>query len=292
MLISEIEKWELQKLFVDLGIPMGESVIDELIKKSSSSVMSTQSDKVEWRAIHKSLQDYFTRTNDESLIRRSNSGQSLDQDNEPQGMKKLFRSSSKKKNTKVERAMLFSSVARVDSLDICHGDHHACIEVSKSEYAETSFSVTLNGKKNDPIIFVCSKQEHRDSWVEAFKPVMVRATMKSSVDEKEELRSLLGWQHLVVRSSFLSLVILNDIEGLKRIISSEEGGNRHKRKNELNAIDEHNGYSALHYATILSHTDCMEVLLEAGASVSLEDREGKSPMYHGKVHPRVCFYFV
>merc|ERR1719203_2473337 len=186
-----------------------------------------------------------------------------------------------KRTTQVEHASLFSDVVRVDSLNIWHGDDSGSRELANSVYAQTSFSVTLHDRMNDPLIFVCSKPEQRDSWVDALKAGVIHALSTQSARGMPELRSKLGWQHLVIRSSLTSLVILNDAKALE--CACQEGsveGSRHRAKLKLNQLDEYNGYSPLHYATILGHTECMQVLLEAGSKVTLEDREELSPMYH------------
>mmetsp|Transcript_37338 Transcript_37338/g.78759 ORF Transcript_37338/g.78759 Transcript_37338/m.78759 type:complete len:757 (-) Transcript_37338:187-2457(-) len=280
---GEIEKWELQKLFTDIGIPMGENTLDELIRQSLlSTTVVDQTERVDWEELHKSLQGFFAQKNSGSSESTSSNAKSLDDsEHNNNGLKKLFGAfSGKRKTTKVEYASLFSNITRIDSLNISHGDDPTSEKIANSSYAHTCFSVTLSESKKDPLIFACSKTEHRDAWVEAFKPGVVRALAKSSAKGMTELRSKLGWQHLVVRSSFISLVILNDGEALEHALQEEEENNHRKLKLELNILDEYNGYSPLHYATILGQTDCMEALLKAGSTVTLEDREGFSPMYH------------
>lgn len=300
---GEIDKWELQKLFTDMGIPMGESVLDELIKRSIISITphdgDGQCEKVDWGVLHKALQGFFVHQNNASApsgnvkaLGLNDSGHVRDHGGDETGLKKLLGAFQKgKKTTKVEYAALFSNVARVDSLNICHGEDSTSRELANSTYAQTAFSVTLKDRENDPLIFVCSKPEHRDSWVEAFRPGLVRALTKSSGEGISELRSKVGWQHLVIRASFASLVLLNDVEGLECACQENSGeGSYKKLRLELNLLDEYNGYSPLHYATILGNTECMEVLLEAGCKVTIEDREGQSPMYHGKIDFRVVIF--
>ncbi|KAL7536227.1 hypothetical protein ACHAXR_007003 [Thalassiosira sp. AJA248-18] len=281
---GEIDKWELQKLFTDMGVPMGESVLDELIQRSLiSTIPHGQAEKVDWEALYQALKGFFIQNNgDDVKGSLDNSGTDRDAG---KGLKKILGAFQKRKTSKVEFASLFSDVARVDSLNICHGNDAISREIANSAYAHTSFSVTLNEREKDPLIFVCSKPEHRDSWVEGFKPGVVRALTKSSRSSVSELRNKLGWQHLVIRTSFYSLVVMNDVEALECAIHEdcgEEGNINRKNKLELNLLDEYNGYSPLHYATILGHTECMTILLESGSKVTVEDREGQSPMYHGK----------
>lgn len=294
---GEIEKWELQRLFTHMGIPMGETVLDELIQRttntSSASVktQNDQDDKVNWQALHKSLQGVFLQTNNNEAPSPNTKSLGLDESGRGggdaesvgagTGLKKFLGSFQRRKTTKVEYACMFSHVVRVDSLDICHGDNPVSKEIAESDYAITTFSVTLSGQENDPLIFVCPGPEHRDSWVEAFRPGVVSALTKSSRPGMPDLRKKLGWQHLVIRSSFMSLVILNDAEALKsKLQVSGVKLVARKLRMELNLLDEYNGYSPLHYATILGHTECMVLLLEAGSKVTLEDREKLSPMYH------------
>ena len=305
---GEIERWEIQNLFTDIGIPMGESVLDELIdrshlggntsgEKNTEWEISAQNDHelINWSALHQAVTACtVVSSSPNSLLGLHQTGSGLDdsgtdRDGGGKGLKKLLGAafSKGKKATKAEYAALFSNVLRVDCLNICHSDDPASRDIANSTYAQTSFSVTLNERKNDPMIFVCSKPEHRDSWIEALKPGIVRALAKSSEKEVTELRKKLGWQHLVIRSSLMSLVILNDVIALECACQGNEEGegverSKVKVRMELNLLDEYNGYSPLHYASILAHTECMQVLLEAGAKVTLEDRKGLSPMYHGK----------
>ncbi|KAL7554417.1 hypothetical protein ACHAWF_017854 [Thalassiosira exigua] len=285
---GEIEKWELQRLLTDMGIPMGESVLDELIQRGIISM--TQTEKLDREALHKAFQGFFAQLNTGSPspnvkpLGLDESSSERDASDGSNRLKNFFGGFQKKKTTKVEHAALFSSVSRVDSLNICHGDDATSEEIASSVYAPTAFSVTLSEGNREPMFFVCSKPEHRDAWVEAFRPGVIRALTKSSTEEMTKRRSQLGWQHLVIRSSYNSLVILNDMHALKWVCQEDpdENSGSRKLKAELNQLDEYNGYSPLHYATILGHVECMCILLEAGAKVTVEDREGLSSMYHGK----------
>jgi ankyrin repeat protein len=49
----------------------------------------------------------------------------------------------------------------------------------------------------------------------------------------------------------------------------------------INDQDDYRGCSALHYAAILGHIDCAEVLLKYRASVKLEDNDLMTPLDHG-----------
>ena len=45
---GEIERWEIQNLFTDIGIPMGESVLDELIDRSHLGGNTSGEKNTEW----------------------------------------------------------------------------------------------------------------------------------------------------------------------------------------------------------------------------------------------------
>jgi len=330
--VGTIEKYKIQKLFSDLGIPQGESILDELIDKcgccnfSSSGASSSnnnsnaewatvgeqheENELIHWSTLYKGLAVCVNEDLRNSLPSPNGSfdravldDSSADRDHNSStgsgmGLKKLLGAFSKEKKgtTKAECAALFSNISRIDCLNICHGDDVVSREIanSTSAYAQTSFSVTLKGRDSHPLIFVCCKPEHRDKWVEAFKIGVIRAMTQSFDREVVELRKKIGWQHLVMRSSLTSLVVLNDTIVLECACqdggANDEGEEEEYRwssnmkdvRMELNLLDEYNGYSPLHYATILGHIECMEVLLEAGSKVTLEDRKGESPMYHGK----------
>jgi ankyrin repeat protein len=91
-----------------------------------------------------------------------------------------------------------------------------------------------------------------------------------------EMKKKMGWQYLVIRSSFITHVIANNAELLECCLQES----LRDRMLMINLLDEYNGYCALHYATILCHTECMDVLLENGANYKIEDRNGRSAMYH------------
>ena len=252
---------------------MCESIIDGLVEKCDND-----REQVKWEVVHKAIQLSFTNNQSSSNDNLGNSDNSLDRETNKGGLKKFFGFQKEvKSSTKVESASVFSSVVRVDSLNICHGEDSKSTDIANnSSQAQLSFSVTLKERKSDPLIFLCTRPEYRDAWVDSFVPVVIPALRKSSSPELVELRKKLGWQYLIIRSSFVSHVIGNDVELLECCLQDKMS---HDHK-VLDLLDDYNGYSALHYATILGYTECMDVLLEAGATVTLKDRNGLSPMYH------------
>mmetsp|Transcript_13097 Transcript_13097/g.24609 ORF Transcript_13097/g.24609 Transcript_13097/m.24609 type:complete len:293 (+) Transcript_13097:481-1359(+) len=186
--------------------------------------------------------------------------------------------------SKLENAFLYSSVLHVEYPELFQrGETVNENDSDPSRHSEFSFAVTVVDKKHDPLVFTCCKQEYRDAWVcEAFSTCVLRALENSTDPDTVELRSKLGWQHMVIRSTYSSLVVLNDADSLERVLQRDQtkGSEKHKLSEILNKLDSYNGLAALHYATILGHVKCMEVLLKAGAIVSSADKEGLSAMYH------------
>ncbi|KAL7519064.1 hypothetical protein ACHAWX_003863 [Stephanocyclus meneghinianus] len=182
--------------------------------------------------------------------------------------------------TKVETAKLFSSIARVDSLNVSHANDPRSVEIFNSIGADSSFSVTLFNEEDETFHFSCATTEDRDSWLSKFQKHVIQAWENSSDAEMVKKQARLGWQHLVIRSSPTTFVILDDHDGLNKFLD--------KKHFDLNTLDDYNGYSALHYATILGHTRCVDVLLRKGAAATLQDKNGLSPMIHGKFN--ICLY--
>jgi hypothetical protein len=176
--------------------------------------------------------------------------------------------------TKVESAKLFSHVARVDSLSIAHSDDPRSMELFDSDQADFSLSVTMFEDRDEPFYFTFATTKDRESWLQKFGEKLILAWENSSDAELLKMQTRIGWQHLVVRSSPITYVIMNDHNGLEKCLN--------KTHADLDLLDEYNGYSAMHYATILDNEKCVEVLLRSGASAALHDKDGLSPMIHGK----------
>jgi len=182
------------------------------------------------------------------------------------------------KPTKVESAVLFSSVVLVQSLDLCSEDDYL---LDHKTIPENSFALTLSERKNNPVVFEFSSTKERDIWLDSFGKCVVRQHEISTDTNMMQLKSKLGWQHLVIRSHYSSFVIENDAESLDRVIRRNETSNGCDAWFScIDKIDEYNGYAPLHYAALLGRKKCMEVLLEAGADVSVKDRNGFSPMHY------------
>lgn len=308
----------MKRVFLEMGIPLSESVLDEIMERCDPN----DSGLVDWEGfqsalpcsflplvknknaaegspkssftslsisdgVSNSLSGSFTSMSDNCnrvksgasspLTRSFNKGK--DGNSKGTGFVKKFSAifgGDQQKKTKIESANLFSSVECVESLNMCHSD--GCAAIANSSYRDSSFAVTLR-ERDVPLIFVCSKPQHRESWVEAFRICVLHACESSTREDTVNMRKKFGWQHLVIRSSMCSLVILDDAVGLGRVLQNRKGGAQ-MRKHELDLLDDYNGYSALHFATKLNHIGCMKLLLQAGAKVKVSDAAGFSPMYH------------
>lgn len=183
------------------------------------------------------------------------------------------------KERSAQFASLFSSVSRVDCLDISHSRDARSKAISHSSLAERSFSITLNDRDDD-FVFTCLNQNHRDSVVSALRSGVLKAIEKSSSPDSTQMRKNRGWQHLIVRNSPISYVILNDTERLENIldVSRRNGDDAFGQiRFELSQLDE-NGYAAIHYACLLGRAQCVEILLEKGVSSPFTlDVRGLSP---------------
>ena len=271
----------MQQLFRSLGLPMSDNITLALFEKCKSS---TENEHVKWEMLYKEIQYSFVEQQPSSNNSSSNSledpGTERVSNNDNKVLKKFFASFQKEKvkSTVVESASLFSSLVRVDSLDICLGDDAAkSIDIANPLEARVAFSLTLKERKNDPLVIICERPEYRDAWVESFIPVVIPLLRKSTSPDVVEMRKKQGWEYLVVRSSFITHIIANEVELLECSLHELSAKDR---KATMNSLDDYNGYSPLHYATTLCHTECMYILLENGADVTLKDVNGKSAMYH------------
>mmetsp|Transcript_26727 Transcript_26727/g.44152 ORF Transcript_26727/g.44152 Transcript_26727/m.44152 type:complete len:1126 (+) Transcript_26727:191-3568(+) len=189
-------------------------------------------------------------------------------------------SPSSSKERSAQFASLFSSVSRVDCLDISHSKDARSKAISHSSLAERSFSITLKDQDGD-LIFTCLDQNQRDSFVSALRGGVVNAIEKSTSPEATVMRKNSGWQYLVVRNSPICYIILNDAETLERIVddSRRDGDDTFGEiRFKLSQLDE-NGYAAIHYASLLGRAQCVEILLEKGIANGGDlDVRGLSPL--------------
>lgn len=288
-------------MFHELKIPKCGSLLKEIIHISDNLTLTPtfKSEKIDCKAFLQALKLFLSRsslpdpghtsfnnTNDGNTFERGESGWS-----DGSSAKRWIGMFQKGDDdvlpkSKLENAFLYSSVLHVEYPELFQRGETVNENGSDpSRHSEFSFAVTVVEKKHEPLLFTCFKQEYRDAWVcEAFSTCVLRALKNSTDPDTVELRSKLGWQHMVIRATYSSLVVLNDADSLERVLQRDqrEGSEKHKLMENLNKLDSYNGFAALHYATILGRVKCMEVLLKAGAIVSSADKEGFSAMYHGE----------
>ena len=239
---GDLDGEEIYELFYELGIPKPKNLVNVLLKNHN---------KLPPREFQESLHAFVSN----KLL------SNLDQ-------------AGPWNNTKVENAKLFSSVARVDSLSISHTEDPTSVEMYSSDQADFSLSISLFDGNDGPFYFTFATSEDREMWMSKFGDSVILAWENSSHADRLKMQTQIGWQHLVVRASPTTYVILNDHVGLEKCLN--------KNHVDLNILDHYNGYSALHYATILGHISCAEVLLRSGAAATLHDKDGLSPMIHGE----------
>lgn len=140
------------------------------------------------------------------------------------------------------------------------------------------FAIYVKGR-TEPLIMVCSKPEHREAWVDAFKTccvksVQLRADNGSKVAKK--IRNKVGWQHILIQASLFSVVICNDIKALREKLADPSPDIN------VNEPDEYYGYTALHFAVIFGDIEKAKLLLQNGARVNMQGNDDKTPLDHGK----------
>lgn len=241
---GDVSVTKLREVFQEIVWPKHENVIRSLLDPENHG-------QVKWEVLHKALRNIFS----------------------------MPLSPISKQERRAQFASLFSSVSRVDCLDISHSIDPRSEEISHSSLAERSFAITLNDRDDD-LICVCSDQMHRDSFVSTFRSGVIRAIEKSSSPESIMMRRNRGWQHLVVRNSPITYVIENDAERLEDILndSKKDGDDAFGAiRFKLSELDEI-GYAAIHYASFLGHACCLDILIEkAGSNASMLDGRGLSP---------------
>ena len=241
---GDVSVTKLREVFQEIVWPKHENVIRSLLDPENHG-------QVKWEVLHKALRNIFS----------------------------MPLSPISKQERRAQFASLFSSVSRVDCLDISHSIDPRSEEISHSSLAERSFAITLNDRDDD-LICVCSDQMHRDSFVSTFRSGVIRAIEKSSSPESIMMRRNRGWQHLVVRNSPITYVIENDAERLEDILndSKKDGDDAFGAiRFKLSELDEI-GYAAIHYASFLGHVRCLDILIEkAGSNASMLDGRGLSP---------------
>lgn len=174
---------------------------------------------------------------------------------------------------KLDVAFPLSNIERVESLHICHSAKTATF--ANSSWAEVAFAIFIRFRKC-PLIFVCSKPEQREAWVDAFKVFLINSRKLGGEKFQRDGLDKPGWEHKMVRDTIFSLVVCDDRDGLARFIEDPPLDMSVKDR------DEYYGRTALHYAVICDHFQCAELLLVNGAKINAKDNDEKTPMDHGE----------
>lgn len=250
-----IDRCEIKEMFTSLGVPVSEEILGQILDRFDAD----GDGEISYSEFENVMQELGS---SEDLQRKSTLGRlsSLG--------KKLKASLTHHDHDKVDSAYLFSDITKVESLNVCHSDSTEMIAMSN--WGEMSFSIFVKGK-NEPLVMICSKPEQKLAWIDALQLCYVKSTKYVPV---EGLDLTPGWQHIIIRASIFSLVVCNDIEGLKYHINNPSADI------DINDGDEYDGYTALHFAAIFGNYECAEILLTAKAKLNVPDNENKYAFDH------------
>lgn len=182
----------------------------------------------------------------------------------------------------VECAYSYSDVAKVECIDVCHSE--ATSVYRNTLWAELVLAIFVE-KREEPLIIICSKPEHRSAWLDAFSICYINSIhlqANNGLSDAKHIRTQPGWQHRIIRATLFSLVCANDVQGLGVQLADPS------RNIHIDDQDEYRGCTALHYAAILGHLDCAKMLLRHKANVNLEDNDLKTPLDHGTLF---CLFY-
>eukprot|EP00578_Thalassiosira_sp_NH16_P013609 CAMPEP_0181113522 /NCGR_PEP_ID=MMETSP1071-20121207/20392_1 /TAXON_ID=35127 /ORGANISM="Thalassiosira sp., Strain NH16" /LENGTH=516 /DNA_ID=CAMNT_0023197565 /DNA_START=216 /DNA_END=1763 /DNA_ORIENTATION=- len=177
---------------------------------------------------------------------------------------------------KVDCGFLLSDIKKVESINVCYSEETQMFV--NSSWAELVFAIFVKGR-DDPLIMVCSKPEHRLAWVDAFRTCCVNSIQlraNSGSRSATKIQGKVGWQHVLIQASLFSLVVCNDMVVLKERLSSPSPNNG------IDDQDEYCGCTALHYAAITGNIGCANLLLKHKARVNLLDDNQKTALDHGE----------
>lgn len=175
---------------------------------------------------------------------------------------------------KLDFAFPLCDIEHVESLHICSSAKTETF--ANSSWAEVSFAIFIRFRKH-PLIFVCSKPEQREAWIDAFKVCLVDSRKLGGNNfHRSDTITKPGWEHKLIRETIFSLVVCDDHDGLERFLEDPP------LDMSLKDHDENYGYTALHYAVIWDHFHCAALLLANGATVNAKDNDQKTPMDHGE----------
>lgn len=250
-----IEKKELQQMFLSLGVPVTDEAMENIIQRFDID----GDHEISYDEFKKVMHELEPTLEDKSLLGRlSLFGKQVQKKITTTGDGKLDRA-------KLDRAYLFKDIDYIESIGV--SSSKSTNHIAHSAIKDLAFAV-FPKSGSDEMIFICSKPEQRMAWIDALSTCLINSKRFGS---NETVTDSPGWQHKVVRASIFSLVVCNDIDGLRRQLqhpSTDDG---------IDDQDE-DGKTALHYAASLDNIRCATLLLNAKANVNVLDNDGKTPM--------------
>ncbi len=255
---GEIDRCELREIFLGMGVPIGEIALSEVMHKIDTDEDGT----ITFDEFESAMQELAPTPPKE---KKSLFGSFT------QRLRNSFVSSSDLQR-KLECACLFTDLKKIECLSICHSAKTRMF--AQSSFGSLSFAIHVRGQEQ-PMVLMCSKPEHKDAWINAFKVCIINSIQNSTDTKAKEIRDKIGWQHQIVQATIFSLVVMNNLDGLHKQITS----NSQRLSDER---DEYRRFTALHYAAALGRLDCAILLLQAKVEVNAECNEQKTPLDYGE----------
>mmetsp|Transcript_6123 Transcript_6123/g.8926 ORF Transcript_6123/g.8926 Transcript_6123/m.8926 type:complete len:446 (+) Transcript_6123:247-1584(+) len=195
---GEIDRCELREIFLGMGVPIGESALTEVMHKIDTDEDGTITfDEFEYAMKELCPTSKEEKTFFGSLGKR---------------FKNAFGSSSDVQRT-LEYAYLLTDVEKIECLSVCHSAKTRMF--AQSSFGSLSFAIHVRGQEQ-PVVLICSKPEHKDAWINAFKVCMINSIQNATDTTSKEIRGKFGWQHQLVQATMFSLVITNNLDALRK----------------------------------------------------------------------------
>mmetsp|Transcript_50356 Transcript_50356/g.107241 ORF Transcript_50356/g.107241 Transcript_50356/m.107241 type:complete len:616 (+) Transcript_50356:155-2002(+) len=253
-----LDRCELKEVFNGMGVPISERALSDILERFDVDQDGTIDADEFITAMQSHLQPKKAKNAWDSL---SSWGVKLRQS--------LTKSDGERK---LDCAYQFSDIDKVEVINVCSSESTQAL--ANSSWADLIFALFVKGRE-DPLVMVCSKQEQRLAWVDAFRTCCVKSMQMradSGFGAAKKIRGRIGWQHRIIRASLFSLVVCNDLAGLIQKLANPSPDI------DIDDQDEYHGYTALHYAVVLSHAPIAKHLLQCGAKVNLCDDDQKTPL--------------
>ena len=250
---GEIDRCELREIFLGMGVPVGERALSDVMSK----IDTDQDGTITFDEFEHAMQELAPTPKEEKTLFGS------------LGKRITKYLSSSDMQRKLECAYMLSDVEKIECLSMCHSAKTRMF--AESSFGNLSFAIHVKDQEQ-PLVLICSKPEHRDAWINAFKTCIVNSVQNATDKAAKQMRGEIGWQHKIVRATIFSLVVMNNLEGLHIQIN----------KGCLNERDEYHGFTALHYAASLGRLDCAVLLLQAKVDVNIKCNEQKTPLDYGE----------